>query len=78
MFKDITLGQYFPGNSLIHRIDPRFKLVLTALLIAIVFCAKTVAGYAVVLGLLLFIVLNSRISPRLILKSLKHINMTFF
>ena len=73
MFKDITLGQYFPGNSLIHRIDPRFKLVLTALLIAIVFCAKTVAGYAVVLGLLLFIVLNSRISPRLILKSLKAI-----
>ncbi|MBE6937077.1 MAG: energy-coupling factor transporter transmembrane protein EcfT [Ruminococcaceae bacterium] len=73
MLKDITLGQFFPGNSIVHRIDPRFKLILTGLFIAIVFCAKTVAGYALVLGLLLFIVLNSRISPRLIFKSLKAI-----
>ena len=73
MLKDITLGQFFPGNSIVHRIDPRFKLILTGLFIAIVFCAKTFAGYALIFGLLLFIVLNSRISPRLILKSLKAI-----
>ncbi|MBR4941802.1 MAG: energy-coupling factor transporter transmembrane protein EcfT [Clostridia bacterium] len=73
MLKDITLGQYFPGNSLVHRIDPRFKLILTCLLIAIVFLASNITSYALVFGLLLFIVLNSKISLRLILKSLKAI-----
>ena len=37
MLKDITLGQYFPGNSLLHRLDPRMKLVLTLCFIVLVF-----------------------------------------
>ena len=37
MMKDITLGQYFPGNSILHRIDPRMKLVLTLCFIVMVF-----------------------------------------
>ena len=37
MMKDITLGQYFPGNSLLHRLDPRMKLVLTLCFIVLVF-----------------------------------------
>ena len=37
MLNDITLGQYFPGNSAIHRMDPRMKLILTILYIVGVF-----------------------------------------
>ena len=71
MLKDITLGQYFPGNSVIHKLDPRMKLVLTILYIVMVFTAKSPAGYAVAFGLLAFVVLASRISPKLILRSLR-------
>jgi energy-coupling factor transport system permease protein len=73
VLKNITLGQYFPGNSLIHRIDARFKLILTALFIAMVFCAKTPAGYGLIAAFLIFVVADSRIPPRLILKSLRSI-----
>ena len=67
MLKDITLGQYFPGNSVIHKLDPRMKLVLTILYIVMVFTAKSPAGYAIAFGLLAFVVLASHISPKLIL-----------
>ena len=39
MLKDITLGQYFPGNSVIHRLDPRTKLIMTVLYIVALFVA---------------------------------------
>ena len=37
MLKDITLGQYFPGESVIHRLDARFKIILTTLFIVMLF-----------------------------------------
>lgn len=40
MIKDITIGQFFPGNSVIHKLDPRIKLVLTFVYIVIVFLCK--------------------------------------
>ena len=40
MLKDITLGQYFPGDTLAHRLDPRTKLILVVLYIVALFCAK--------------------------------------
>ena len=40
MFKDITLGQYFPGNSVVHRLDPRTKLILMMAYIVAVFLVK--------------------------------------
>ena len=46
MLKDITLGQYFPGSSLLHRIDPRMKIILTIVYIVVVFLAKSVAFLA--------------------------------
>ena len=52
MFKDITMGQYFPGNTLIHRLDPRTKLVLTLLYIIVLFLAKGIWSYAVMLDFL--------------------------
>ena len=45
MLKDITLGQYFPGNSVVHRMDPRVKLIITLVFIVILFMAKGVLAY---------------------------------
>ena len=47
MLKDITLGQYFPGNSIAHRLDPRTKILLVTLYIIALFSAKGLAGYLV-------------------------------
>ena len=41
MLKDITIGQYFPGNTLIHRLDPRIKIIVTALFIVSLFLSRT-------------------------------------
>ena len=71
MLKDITLGQYFPGTSIIHKLDARIKLILTILYIVMVFTAKTPAGYLLVFALLLFVIFSSRISLKLIVRSLK-------
>ena len=38
MLRDITLGQYMPGKTIVHRLDPRNKIILTILYIAIIFC----------------------------------------
>ena len=40
MLKDITLGQYFPGNTVAHKLDPRTKILLVVLYIVALFCAK--------------------------------------
>ena len=40
MIKDITIGQYFPGNSVIHKLDPRGKLVLTFVYIILIFLCR--------------------------------------
>ena len=52
MLKDITLGQYFPGNTVAHKLDPRTKILLVVLYIVALFTAKGVAAYAL-LGLCL-------------------------
>ena len=52
MLKDITLGQYFPGNTVAHKLDPRTKILLVVLYIVALFCAKGVVAYAL-LGLCL-------------------------
>ena len=41
MLTDITLGQYFPGNSFLHRLDPRIKIIATMIVIISVFLAKS-------------------------------------
>ena len=52
MLKDITLGQYFPGNTVAHKLDPRTKILLVVLYIVALFTAKGVVAYAL-LGLCL-------------------------
>lgn len=73
MLKDITLGQYFPGTSPIHRMDPRTKLLALILYIVAIFMADHVIPYAICIAALLFAIAISKITPRLIVKSLKPI-----
>ena len=51
--KDITLGQYFPGNSLLHRFDPRSKILFTVLFIAAIFLCKGLVSYGITLLILI-------------------------
>ena len=71
MLKDITLGQYFPGETPVHRLDPRTKLLLTVVYIAALFTAKGVASYAVMFAALAGSVWLARIQPKALLKGLK-------
>lgn len=73
MLKDMTLGQYFPGKSILHRLDPRMKLVIIVLYIVTVFLADHPACYAAALLSALLMVLISRISLKVIFKGLKPI-----
>ena len=73
MLKDITIGQYFPGKSVIHRLDPRFKIVITAIFIVMLFSAENFAGLAVGIAFLLMSFMLSHIPFKLMLKSLKPI-----
>ena len=75
MLKDITLGQYFPGNSPIHRMDPRTKLLLLVAYIAALFTAKTWVSYLVVFCFLFLAVLVSRIPFKSIIHGMKPLAM---
>ena len=69
--KDITLGQYFPGNSPVHRLDPRTKLICVVLYIVALFLASWFATYAVMFLVLAGSVALSRVPPKSILRGLK-------
>ena len=71
MLKDITLGQYFPGNTIVHRLDPRTKLIAVVLYIAALFTANNRGATALVLLTLVFCVALSRIRPKALFKGLK-------
>ena len=69
--KDITLGQFFPGDTLIHRLDARVKLVMVIFFIVELFLVKTLCGFALMGGLLALAVAISRVPPKMMLRSLK-------
>lgn len=71
MLKDITLGQYFPGDTVVHRLDPRTKLILVVVYIVALFCAKYYVSYAVVAAFLAMSMLLSHIGLKVIMKGLK-------
>jgi len=71
MLKDITLGQYFPGDTVVHRLDPRTKLIATVLYIVALFCAKSFIEYAVVALTLLLAVKLSRVKFKSLVRGLK-------
>ena len=71
MLKDITLGQYFPGNSVIHRLDPRTKLLFLIVYIIALFAAVNWVSYGVMLVFLAFCITISTIPLKSILRGMK-------
>ena len=71
MLKDITLGQYFPGNSPVHLMDPRTKLIMLVVFIVGLFTASGWVGYGVMLLFLAAVIKISTIPLKSILKGLK-------
>ena len=73
MIRDITIGQYYPADSLLHRLDPRTKFVGTLIFIVSVFVFHTFPGYAVASVFLLGTILLSKVPFKFIFKGLKAI-----
>ena len=73
MISDITLGQFFPGNSLIHKLDARMKIILAVLYISAIFVANNPVSFILLIAFTLTLVLISSISLRTILKGIKPI-----
>ncbi len=71
MLKDITLGQYFPGNSPVHRLDPRTKLLILIVYIVALFMAGAWISYGVVFLFLAAVVAISRIPLRSLVRGMK-------
>jgi len=71
MLNDITLGQYFPGDSVVHRMDPRMKLILTIVYIVGVFMIGNLPGYLLALGFLYLVVRISGIKFDYLVKGIK-------
>ena len=70
---NITLGQYFPGNSPLHRMDPRAKISLVVALIAAIFVAQGFVAYALYLAFILLCVKVSQVDLKMVLRGLKPI-----
>ncbi len=69
--RDVTLGQYFPCDSVLHRLDPRLKIVSLIAFIVLTFCTFNFYSLAVVGAFVIAIVLMSRVPLKMYLKSLK-------
>ncbi|MBQ4426573.1 MAG: energy-coupling factor transporter transmembrane protein EcfT [Oscillospiraceae bacterium] len=73
MLRDITLGQYFPGDTLIHRLDPRTKILVVILYIIALFISTSYVTYAIMASLLIAEVTIARIKFSTLLKSVRPI-----
>lgn len=73
MISDITLGQFFPGSSLLHRLDPRSKILLSIAFIVSVFLAASPAAFLALIIAVAVLVLISGVSFKVILKGIKPI-----
>ncbi|MBE7005125.1 MAG: energy-coupling factor transporter transmembrane protein EcfT [Ruminococcaceae bacterium] len=71
MLKDITLGQYFPGNTLAHRLDPRTKLLAVVFYIVAVFSCHSVWGYGAAILTLIISATVSKVSAKALFRGLK-------
>ena len=71
MLKDITLGQYFPGNSIVHRLDPRTKLIMLVVYIVALFCAVSWVSYGVMFVFLAVTISISKIPVKAIVRGMK-------
>ncbi len=71
MLSNITLGQFFPGNSLVHRLDPRTKIIAVFIFVVLIFIVQTWVGYLLMYGLLIICIMISKISIGHMLRGLK-------
>jgi len=71
MLKDITLGQYFPGKTFIHKLDPRTKMILMIVYITALFMAKGLPAYAFMFAVLMLCLTISKIKPKAIMRGLR-------
>ncbi len=71
MLRDVTLGQFFPGETLLHKTDPRMKLIITVLFIASVFMAESLYALTLMLVFSLLTVIIAKLSFKVVLKALK-------
>lgn len=61
MIRDITIGQYYPAKSVLHRLDPRVKLVSTLLYLISLFLFKSISGYIVATVFLVAVIRLSKV-----------------
>jgi len=73
MLRDITLGQYYPGNSVVHRLDPRVKIIATMTFIVALFVVESFPGFAFAFLVLAAVIGISKVPVRYILRGLKPI-----
>jgi len=71
MLKDITLGQFFPGSTIVHRLDPRTKMLLMIVYITALFMAKGLLSYVFMFSVLVACLTLSRIKPAAVLRGLR-------
>ena len=73
MLRDITLGQYYPADSVVHKLDPRVKLFATMIYIIALFTFQGILGFAIITGMLIFMIKISKVPFSYIVKGLKAI-----
>ena len=73
MISDITIGQFMPGRSFIHKLDPRMKIILMTVIIVFIFLAKNLFSMGAMVGLVILTVILSRVPLRMYFKGLKAI-----
>ena len=78
MIRDITLGQYYPGNSVIHRLDPRVKILATLLYIVALFVVKDFTGFIAAFVLLEAVIILSKVPRRYIWRGLRPVLIIIF
>lgn len=71
MFKDITIGQYFPGNSAVHKYDPRLKIITMILFIVTLFFIKSMYMYIPVVLYLVLVISVAKLPIRMVFKGLR-------
>lgn len=71
MLSDITLGQYYPADSCVHKMDARIKILLSLTFMVVIFCINSVYGYGVLFVFTLFIIAMSKIPFSFMLKAVK-------
>jgi len=78
MLKDITMGQYFPVDSIIHALDPRVKIFATLIFMIVVFIANSPLSFGIILAFILCIIFLSKINMISILRALKPVLFIIF